>query len=294
MDFKQYHAQVVSDTQILLSQCIRHYPTLPCDLLAAMEYALLGQGKRMRPLLISLVGDVLGVSKEKLAPLMVAIECIHAYSLVHDDLPDMDDDDLRRGMPTCHIQYTPGTAILVGDALQSLAFEHLAQHPVLSASEKVAVIQILAKASGYEGMCGGQAIDLHFTNQDIDLETLTQLHRLKTGALLGACVDMVIALVPSLDVEHQALLHTFSRSLGLAFQVQDDILDITSDSDTLGKPSGSDQDLNKSTFPALLGLQASQEYLDRLYTQALQSSDQLPYNTAQLNEFAAFLVKRNH
>jgi farnesyl diphosphate synthase len=206
----------------------------------------------------------------------------------------MDDDDLRRGMPTCHIQYTPGTAILVGDALQSLAFEHLAQHPVLSASEKVAVIQILAKASGYEGMCGGQAIDLHFTNQDIDLETLTQLHRLKTGALLGACVDMVIALVPSLDEEHQALLHTFSRSLGLAFQVQDDILDITSDSDTLGKPSGSDQDLNKSTFPALLGLQASQDYLDRLYTQALQSSDQLPYNTAQLNEFAAFLVKRNH
>lgn len=294
MDFKQYHTQVVADTQTLLTQSLKHYPDLPCDLLAAMEYALLGQGKRMRPLLICLVGQVLEIPKEKLTPLMVAIECIHAYSLVHDDLPDMDNDDLRRGMPTCHIQYSPGTAILVGDALQSLAFEHLAQHPQLSADEKVSLIHILAKAAGYHGMCGGQAIDLHFTDQDIDLETLTQLHRLKTGALLVACVDMVMALVPTLPIEHRTLFKTFSRSLGLAFQVQDDILDITSDSDTLGKPSGSDQDLNKSTFPALLGLQASQEYLSTLYSQALQSSDQLPYNTAPLNEFAAFLVKRNH
>jgi farnesyl diphosphate synthase len=294
MSFKQRHAQTLEHTNQLLIQALAHYPALPCDLLPAMEYALLGQGKRVRPLFIAILGETLAIDTDKLAPLMVAIECIHAYSLVHDDLPDMDDDDLRRGQPTCHIQFNPGTAILVGDALQSLAFEHIASSTVLTDREKVAVITVLTKAAGYDGMCGGQAIDLHFTDAAIDIATLKQLHALKTGALLSACVDMVIALAPSLslaDIEH---LQTFSRNLGLAFQVQDDILDVTSDSQTLGKPSGSDQQLNKSTFPALLGLQASQDYLAQLYAESLQSSDHLPYNTSPLNEFAEFLVQRRY
>ena len=294
MSFKQRHAQTLEYTNQLLAQALAHYPTLPCELLPAMQYALLGQGKRVRPLFIAILGETLNIDNTRLAPLMVAIECIHAYSLVHDDLPDMDNDDLRRGQPTCHIQFNPGTAILVGDALQSLAFEHIASASVLTDREKVSVIQVLAKAAGYDGMCGGQAIDLHFTDAAIDLATLTQLHALKTGALLSACVDMVIALVPDLalaDIEH---LQTFSRNLGLAFQVQDDILDVTSDSQTLGKPSGSDQEQNKSTFPALLGLQASQDYLTLLYTESLQSSDHLPYNTSPLNQFAEYLVQRRY
>lgn len=294
MSFKHRHAQTIEHTNQLLSQALAHYPALPCDLLPAMEYALLGQGKRVRPLFIAILGEILTVEAAKLAPLMVAIECIHAYSLVHDDLPDMDNDDLRRGMPTCHIQFNPGTAILVGDALQSLAFEHIVAATVLSDSEKVAIVSVLAKAAGYHGMCGGQAIDLHFTDQRIDVATLTQLHALKTGALLSACVDMVIALVPNLALHDIAHLQDFSRNLGLAFQVQDDILDVTADSETLGKPSGSDQEANKSTFPALLGLQASQDYLAQLYAESLQSSDHLPYNTGPLNEFAEFLVQRRY
>lgn len=294
MSFKHRHAQTIEHTNQLLSQALAHYPALPCDLLPAMEYALLGQGKRVRPLFIAILGEILAVEAAKLAPLMVAIECIHAYSLVHDDLPDMDNDDLRRGMPTCHIQFNPGTAILVGDALQSLAFEHIVAATVLSDSEKVAIVSVLAKAAGYHGMCGGQAIDLHFTDQRIDVATLTQLHALKTGALLSACVDMVIALVPNLALHDITHLQDFSRNLGLAFQVQDDILDVTADSETLGKPSGSDQEANKSTFPALLGLQASQDYLAQLYAESLQSSDHLPYNTGPLNEFAEFLVQRRY
>lgn len=294
MSFKHRHAQTIEHTNQLLSQALAHYPALPCDLLPAMEYALLGQGKRVRPLFIAILGEILAVEAAKLAPLMVAIECIHAYSLVHDDLPDMDNDDLRRGMPTCHIQFNPGAAILVGDALQSLAFEHIVAATVLSDSEKVAIVSVLAKAAGYHGMCGGQAIDLHFTDQRIDVATLTQLHALKTGALLSACVDMVIALVPNLALHDITHLQDFSRNLGLAFQVQDDILDVTADSETLGKPSGSDQEANKSTFPALLGLQASQDYLAQLYAESLQSSDHLPYNTGPLNEFAEFLVQRRY
>lgn len=294
MSFKHRHTQTIEHTNQLLTHALAHYPSLPCDLLPAMEYALLGQGKRVRPLFIAILGETLAIDANKLAPLMVAIECIHAYSLVHDDLPDMDNDDLRRGQPTCHIQFSPGTAILVGDALQSLAFEHIANSPTLTDREKVAVISVLAKAAGYDGMCGGQAIDLHFTDTAIDINTLTQLHALKTGALLSACVGMVIALTSDLDLADIAHLQTFSRNLGLAFQVLDDILDVTSDSLTLGKPSGSDQELNKSTFPALLGLQASQDYLAQLYAESLQSSDQLPYNTTLLNEFAEFLVQRSY
>ncbi len=294
MTFKAFHTSTSLTTNQLLEQALAQYQALPCSLLPAMQYALLGEGKRVRPLFIALLGETLSIAPDKLAPLMVAIECIHAYSLVHDDLPDMDNDDLRRGVPTCHIKYTPGTAILVGDALQSLAFEHIADSNVLSDTQKVTCLRILAKAAGYQGMCGGQAIDLAFTDKPITLAELTQLHQLKTGALLSACVDMVIALQPDINGSNIAHLQAFSRSLGLAFQVQDDILDVTTDSATLGKPSGSDEQLNKATFPALLGLQSAQEYLAQLYAQALQSSAQLPYNTGLLNDFAEYLIHRKY
>jgi farnesyl diphosphate synthase len=294
MDFSERQAQAVASTEAQLNAYFANLPEQPSPLSAAMRYASLNGGKRLRPLLIQLVAQMLSVPKEQYTPLMAAIECIHAYSLIHDDLPAMDDDDLRRGQPTCHIQFDEGMAILAGDALQTMAFDVVLHNNDLTANNKVACLQILSQASGFHGMCGGQAIDLAHTDSDIDLPTLEQLHRLKTGALLNACVAMPVALCPSIndnDAEH--LLH-FAQLIGLAFQVQDDILDVTSNSETLGKPSGSDEAANKSTFPALLGLQGAQDYLATLLSQALSALEQIPYNSNPLQDFAQYIIKRNY
>jgi farnesyl diphosphate synthase len=291
---QESQAKYVNITDAYLEQQLAVLPNLPSQLIDAMRYALLSQGKRVRPLLIGLVSEVLDVPLNKALPVMAAIECIHAYSLVHDDLPAMDDDDLRRGQPTCHKKFPEGIAILVGDALQTMAFDIIMHAEELDDHSKVRCAQILTRAAGFHGMCGGQAIDLDATDMRIDLEKLTLLHNLKTGALLNACIDFVIALSPDIPLAHKNALQQYSKAVGLAFQVQDDILDVTSDSVTLGKPSGSDVDLNKSTFPALLGLQEAQLFCETLLNNALTACAKLPYNTQGLQDFAKYIIQRKH
>ncbi|MFT4655528.1 MAG: farnesyl diphosphate synthase [Patiriisocius sp.] len=260
----------------------------------AIEYALLSGGKRMRPLLVNLVGEMLGINKQDLIPVGLAVECIHAYSLVHDDLPAMDDDELRRGNPTCHVKFGEATAILAGDALQSMAFQILASaklspHATL---KQHTLIQVLSYAAGPAGMVGGQSIDLSATNTSISLAQLTQLHALKTGALLKVCVLLPCLLSIDITKEEEATLLSFAEHIGLAFQIQDDILDVTADTQTLGKPQGSDQAANKSTFVSLLGLKKAKQELNKQHDLAIQALHSLAYNTEKLEAFTDFMVTR--
>jgi len=262
----------------------------------AMEYALLIGGKRVRPFLVYATGEMLSVKERDLDGPAAAIEAIHAYSLIHDDLPAMDNDDLRRGHPTCHIKFNEATAILAGDALQTLAFEILCDYPLSSelAIKRIELVKIVSQAAGYNGMCGGQAMDLAATDECITQQRLEDLHSKKTGALLGACVEMAITLAADITPQNQQYLMRFAKILGLAFQVQDDILDVVSDSAVLGKPQGSDQAQNKSTYPAMLGLGHAQAYLDDLHQQALQALHALPYNTKMLASFTDFVIHRTY
>jgi farnesyl diphosphate synthase len=266
-------------------------------LLEAMRYGLLIGGKRMRPYLAYITGEVTGADLNDIDAVAGALECIHAYSLLHDDLPAMDDDDLRRGKPTCHKAFDEATAILAGDALQTLAFDILSHHVF---SEKVTnnkhmkLIQQLVSASGYQGMCGGQALDLSATDKEISITELEVLHSLKTGALLKASVLMSAGCSEQVTEDHKKALSEYAQLIGLAYQVQDDIIDLTSTEEELGKPVGSDLAANKSTYPALLGLQAAQAKAENLLLQALQALARLPYNTQRLADFASFIVKRSH
>ena len=263
-------------------------------LLSAMRYGLLIGGKRMRPYLAYITGNTLSISNGDIDGIAAALECIHAYSLLHDDLPAMDDDDLRRGKATCHIAFDEATAILAGDSLQTLAFDILANHPFSEPvnQKRINLIQLLIRASGYQGMCGGQALDLAATNQSISLAELERLHALKTGALLEASILMAAECSASITESEKVALSEYAQLVGLAYQVRDDIIDITSSEEELGKPAGSDIESNKSTYPALLGLQGAQQKADNLYQQALQALARLPYNTQNLSEFATFIVNR--
>lgn len=279
-----------------LSQFIEQQAQDADELLSAMKYSVFSGGKRMRPLLLSIVGEMLGAKQDDLDVASMAIECIHAYSLIHDDLPAMDDDALRRGKPTNHIQYGEATAILAGDALQTLAFEIILNCSLSSEStgKRLELAKVIASASGVNGMCAGQSIDLVATGKEISLEQLTKLHQLKTGALLSACVTLGSILAPDMKDEHIDVLQKYASNIGLAFQVQDDILDVISDSETLGKPQGSDTALDKNTFVSHLGLEGSQLFLQRLHHEALQAIATLPYNTQQLKAFTDYLVSRNY
>lgn len=265
-------------------------------LLEAMRYGLLIGGKRMRPYLAYITGDMLNVSLHDIDGIAAALECIHAYSLLHDDLPAMDDDDLRRGKPTCHKAFDEATAILAGDSLQTLAFDILANHSFSESvkSKQLTLIQQLVNASGYQGMCGGQALDLAATNQRISLAELQTLHSLKTGALLQASILMTAECHDSIDQEQKAALAEYAQCIGLAYQVRDDIIDITSTEEELGKPAGSDVNANKSTYPSLLGLEGAQQKADDLFSQSIQALARLPYETENLANFAAFIVHRTH
>ncbi len=295
--FSDYRRQVDEALEKLISQ-----HSDDSKLRAAMRYSSLLGGKRLRPILLLASARALGdVDTRALLTCAVSIECIHAYSLVHDDLPAMDNDALRRGQPTCHIAYNEATAILVGDALQSLAFELLsAESLALSAETKLRLINILSKASGAAGMVLGQAIDLESENKQLSLASLENMHRKKTGALIEASVIMGVTAGFNADKhkqltqqEHQALIN-YARCIGLAFQVQDDILDIVSDTQTLGKPQGSDEAKNKSTYPALLGLKGASEKLQMLHDEALASLQVLASrNISQLEQICRFIVSRN-
>lgn len=237
----------------------------PQRLHAAMRHAVLLGGKRMRPMLVHAAGSACGAAANALDAPAVAVELIHAYSLVHDDLPAMDDDALRRGQPTVHVAFDEATAILAGDALQSLAFEVLSNTPHMSDATRVALLRTLAVASGAAGMCGGQALDLAATGNggSLTVAQLETLHALKTGALIRAAVRMG-ALCGDASVQDLERLDRYADALGLAFQVRDDILDIEGDSATLGKTAGKDVAQDKATFPALIGLDASRERLAQL------------------------------
>ncbi|MBV2128034.1 (2E,6E)-farnesyl diphosphate synthase [Arsukibacterium indicum] len=259
----------------------------------AMSYSLTNGGKRIRPFLVYACGTMLGASLTNLDSAACALECVHSYSLIHDDLPAMDNDDLRRGKPTCHKAFDEATAILAGDALQALAFDILAHADGdLSPQRKLKRLAILANASGVAGMCAGQAIDLAQTNQHTDLATLEQMHRLKTGALIECAVQLAYYSSELNSPETLDTLTRFASALGLAFQVQDDILDIESDTMVLGKPQGSDCKANKLTYPALLGLEQAKAKAQQLYQDALAALDCLSYDTNELKAFAQYIVAR--
>lgn len=259
----------------------------------AMKYGLLLGGKRVRPFLVYATGKMLGAETTALDYAAAAIEAIHAYSLIHDDLPAMDNDELRRGQPTCHIAFDEATAILAGDALQAFAFEILTQASSLSAEQKLQLVKVLAQASGVQGMCLGQSLDLISEHKQVNLAELELIHRNKTGALLTVALKLGFICSPYFEnKELEQQLERYSQAIGLAFQVQDDILDIEGDSAEIGKPVGSDLDLDKSTYPKLLGLEGAKQKAQELYQTALHELDNLPFDTTALRALAEFIVNR--
>lgn len=261
----------------------------------ATHYGVLNGGKRLRPYLVYATGRMMGADKADLDILAAAIECIHSYSLVHDDLPAMDDDDLRRGRPTCHIIYGEAQAILAGDALQTLAFDLIANHQfAVPASQQVKMIASLSKASGIEGMVGGQALDIEATDKEITVAQLERIHQLKTGALLNCAITLGALSAKSCDEHTLAQLNLFGQAIGLAFQVQDDILDVEADTETLGKPQGSDIAANKATYPALLGMAGAKQKAQDLLAQAHQALEAIDYDTSELASLASYIVERNY
>jgi farnesyl diphosphate synthase len=267
---------------------------LPERLHQAMRYSTLGGGKRLRPLLVYATGQALGVSLDVLDGPACAVEFIHVYSLIHDDLPAMDNDDLRRGKPTCHKAYDEATAILAGDALQALAFQVLAQDPGIAvpAESRLAMVDALAVASGSCGMVGGQAIDLDSVGKALDLPGLEAMHIRKTGALIRASVRLAALAKPGLEESLAERLDHYAKCIGLAFQIQDDILDVESDTQTLGKTQGKDRDNNKPTYPALLGLNGAREKAAELHEEAQQSLSTLGAEADHLRALASFIVQR--
>lgn len=261
----------------------------------AMRYALVLGGKRVRPFLTYAVGNICGAPAKALDHAAAAVECIHAYSLIHDDLPAMDDDDLRRGQPTCHRAFDEATAILAGDALQTLAFELLSTDALgLAPARQLQMLQVLSQASGSRGMCGGQALDLAATGQQLTEAELSQVHQLKTGALIQAAVQLGVLAGTDEAQQYYSDFTEFAAWLGLAFQVQDDILDVTSSTETLGKTNGKDEAANKSTYVQLLGLAQAQVKVTQLHQKALQALHRIPYNTQLLENFAEQLLNRDH
>lgn len=265
----------------------------PSRLHAAMRYSALGGGKRVRPALVYATGEMLGVPLASLDAAAAAVEMIHVYSLIHDDLPAMDDDDLRRGRPTCHRRFDEATAILAGDALQVLAFQSLACDAV-GAEQRVAMIALLAEASGTAGMAGGQAIDLGAVGRELTVDELEDMHRRKTGALLQASVLLGARARPGLPAAEYDRLAHFGATLGLAFQIVDDILDVEGDPALLGKATGADLARHKPTFPATIGMEASRERARALRAQAHEQLVPFGPPAAMLAWLADYIVGRSH
>ncbi|TBR41387.1 geranyl transferase [Marinomonas agarivorans] len=269
------------------------------DLQTAMSYSLFNGGKRIRPMLVyasaELIGEISVLSDASAA----AIESIHAYSLIHDDLPAMDDDDLRRGKPTCHIQFDEATAILAGDALQTFAFELLSEVNLGESSQQLTLMRELIQASGRHGMITGQMIDLAAQNQSLSLADLEQMHAHKTGALIRASVRMgaLSAVTPpekALTEKQLECLTSYANAIGLAFQVQDDIIDLTSDTATLGKTQFADANANKPTYPQLLGLDGAQSLVLKLHQQAMDEITLFGDKAQTLTAIANYIINRNH
>jgi geranylgeranyl pyrophosphate synthase len=268
----------------------------PLRLHQAMRYAVLAPGKRVRPVLVYATASALGIDLERVDGAAAAVEIIHAYSLIHDDLPAMDDDDLRRGRPTCHREFDEATAILAGDALQALSFYIISHDPQMTddAAARLQMIEKLALFSGSRGMAGGQAIDLAAVGKTLNIAELETMHIHKTGALIRTCIQLVAHSTNNLTRQQFKALDSYAKHIGLSFQVQDDILDVTSDTATLGKTQGSDSARNKPTFPAIIGLEASHEKAQELHQNALQALSKFGEEVDILRYISAWFVERKH
>ena len=288
-DWMSSHQQRIS---LALQQRLPNQNVIAASRLSeAMHYATLNGGKRLRAMLVYATGEAFNANTDALDSAACAVEMIHAYSLVHDDMPMMDDDDLRRGKPTCHKAYDEATALLVGDALQSLAFECLTEN-ALPANQQVAMVKCLAHASGVMGMAGGQAIDLASVGKQLNQTDLEAMHLLKTGALIQSSVLLGAYCgknYSSTDLQH---LNDYAAAIGLAFQVQDDVLDVIADTATLGKQQGADIARNKPTYPALMGLEAAQHKAQMLVKEALTALNNLGNECLALRALATFVVQR--
>ncbi len=289
--FQSWMKETQANVEVALHQYLPSTSTAPQKLHEAMAYAVLDGGKRVRPLLVFAAGKLFDAPQELLSRAACAVEMIHAYSLVHDDMPCMDDDALRRGKPTVHKQYDEATALLVGDALQAQAFLVLSEAQAC-ADHKLPMLQLLAKASGSIGMCGGQAIDLASVGVALNLPELEQMHRLKTGALLRASVLLGAMSGKPLSADEVQALDQYSAAIGLAFQVVDDVLDATADSATLGKTAGKDAADNKPTYVSLLGLEASRQLADQLCHDAHQALSAFGASAQYLHDLADLIVQR--
>ena len=294
-ELNQFARQCQQRVEQALLHSLPAADTLPSQLHQAMRYAMLDGGKRIRPLLVYATGQALGADEQALDNAACAVECIHAYSLIHDDLPSMDNDDLRRGKPTCHKAWGEAEAILAGDALQALAFHLLAHAPMggMTAECRLHMIERLAAAAGSRGMVGGQSMDLAATGRQLDIAELEDMHIHKTGALIRAAVLLGILCADRVQDSEQRALDHYGKYIGLAFQVQDDILDVTGSTKQLGKQAGADDALNKPTYPALLGLQGARERARELHQAALDSLAGLDQRADPLRWLSEYIVSRS-
>ena len=293
IELNRYRSRVEAKLKAVLENEKSAHSDIPNTLMAALDYATLKGGKRLRPALLYAIGEALNLPLKQLDSAACAIELIHSYSLVHDDLPAMDNDNLRRGQPTCHIRFSEATAILVGDAQLTLAFKVLSYDANLKDQDKLRLIQLLSQASGLAGMIGGQMMDIESEGQKIEMSQLKKLHQYKTGALIKTALLMGAA-QSSRASKLESRLSALGNNIGLAFQVHDDILDIESDSLTLGKPQGSDMQADKSTYPKLLGLEAAKRYRDELMTEAKTQLKTLQIDSPFLTQLIEYIAKRNH
>ena len=278
-----------------LQQALPHQPSLAPHLLDAMRYVIDGQGKRIRPALVVATATSLGADRDiALAP-AAAIEFLHSYSLVHDDLPAMDDDALRRGRPTCHLAFDEATAILVGDALQALAFELITSAPKLNEASRLHMTSLLADAAGWRNMVGGQALDIKATgNYNLDIQTLSNLHEAKTGALFRTSVQFGCIAAGHRDDDTFSSLSRFGERIGLAYQITDDILDVIGKTDVLGKSAGADTRQEKTTYPALIGLDESRHTVADLHRESMEILSHLNLNESPLASLVKNIVDRSH
>ncbi len=291
-DFSARIADYVRRVERIMGDALPAAERVPERLHSAMRYAAMSGGKRIRPLLVYAAGECLDVGVERCDVPAAAIEFIHAFSLVHDDLPAMDNDDLRRGRPTVHRAFDEATAILAADALQPLAFEVIASADQLDDAEARALVKLISAACGSLGMTGGQAIDLQSEGRNLSVDELAQMHGLKTGALISASVMSACCLAPALSNDDQGAMLQFSRDIGLAFQIRDDILDVEGETEEIGKPSGSDAALRKATWPALFGLEESNRRCKELLVSALASLEPFGSRAEPLRHLAGVIVGR--
>ncbi|MCW5588763.1 MAG: polyprenyl synthetase family protein [Legionellales bacterium] len=294
-DFQQFRHNLIQRVDQILDRFLPSIHSSPSRLHNAMRYAVLNNGKRIRPILVYCTGIVTHTNDDILDTIAATIELIHSYSLVHDDLPAIDNDDLRRGQPTCHKAFDEATAILVGDALQNLAFQVLTnlEHPSITPETHLRLLKILTRACDTTGMVGGQAIDIAATGKILSLSELEDMHRRKTGALLSACVEMVLA-TSTLNPRQQHTLLQFGQYIGLAFQIQDDILDVIGNTELLGKHIGQDQAQHKATYPALLGLEQAKNKAQQAIDLALNALNLFDEQADRLRELSRFIIERDN